>query len=1193
MKKLQLQFVFCLLISLLITGNAFSANEFFRSIASGNWNAISTWQMSTNSGSTWIAATLTPTDASGEITVRSPDSVTVTVNVNADQLTVNGGGLLYISTGVTLTLKDGVSTDFTLLTSGSVKGQGTFQTQGLGVNMNIRGGSFFNVNMKVNTGVTTCADQSAPYVAKLYNNITVDPGASLHTGVSSSFDLDIYGSIVNNGTISGANSELVLRGPALTNNSSITSNFRLDSVSNITGAGTFTGTTMIIDSNADITLLSNITISPSSSFTINTNGILDLNSFTFTITSGTFVASDGSSVLNSGIFRTQGTVTMNIRGGSIFSAPLQINTGTTTLIDQNSPYIARIYGSLTIENGATLFCGASLSFSLEAFGAVINNGTISGTNSDFVLKGPSLVNSNSISCDMRMDSVSVISGAGSFTGSVMSIGASGNISCLSNITFSPINSFTLNTGGTLNPNTRNVTFSNGTIAFLTGSTVTGSGLVQTQGNVTLNLRSGSAFNAPLKVLSGITNATEFSTPYKGKLFGALTIDAGASVAVGTSNSYSLEVYGIVTNNGTVSGFGEFILSGTALVNNNSISTYYLRFNSSINLSGGGSFTSTDIVIDINDTVKILSNITINPVTIFSIRSGGVLNPNTFVFTVIRGEFEVLAGGTVFNSGSFRTEGTVSLDLRSGSAFNSPLNIISGITTVADISSPYKARLYGPVTIDNGASLKIGYSLSYSLEVYGNVTNNGSITSSTGAELIFTSGAHTFQGTGFCVPNMVVLTGGILNVTSSHNLSSVNINTGSTMNISNQTIGFSLTNPITQNGTFTTTNSKIEYNGSSLQNISTSNIIYSGLRINNPAGTSFLGNVTVNDTFSVIQGDVNLNGKTITLASTGYLTETPGNVLYGTAGFITYTRNIGIPTALNAGGLGAILTATSNLGVTEINRGHTVQSGLNGGTSIKRYYDITPANNSGLNANLVFKYDDTELNGKPDTLLKLFKSTNSGSTWQYMIGSVNINTNEITLNGITSFSRWSSDSSNASASIKMVMGGFYNPVTNRLNMDDTVRVYLRNNLFPYAVVDSAKAVVNSFTFGAEFQFANASSGTYYLQIKHRNTIETWSNAGIIYNVGTALNYDFTIALSQAFGSNQSQVDATPLRFGMYGGDVNQDGVVDAGDLSAVDNDAAESLSGYVSTDVNGDDFVDAGDVSIVDNNAALSVSVIAP
>ncbi|MBK7255873.1 MAG: hypothetical protein IPI04_18690 [Ignavibacteria bacterium] len=58
----------------------------------------------------------------------------------------------------------------------------------------------------------------------------------------------------------------------------------------------------------------------------------------------------------------------------------------------------------------------------------------------------------------------------------MSIGASGNISSLSNITFSPIKPFTLNTEEHYNPNTRNVTFSNGTIAFLTRSTVTGWGL---------------------------------------------------------------------------------------------------------------------------------------------------------------------------------------------------------------------------------------------------------------------------------------------------------------------------------------------------------------------------------------------------------------------------------------------------------------------------------------------------------------------------------------------------------------------------------------------------------------------------------------------------------------------------------------------------------------------------------------------
>jgi hypothetical protein len=122
-------FIFAIIIS--NSGPVYAANEFFRSIASGNWNATSTWQMSTNSGSTWIAATLTPTDASGEVTVRSPDSVTVTANVNADQLTVTG--ILYLSSGVTFTLKDGVSVDFTLLPGSSVRGPGTFQTQGLGV----------------------------------------------------------------------------------------------------------------------------------------------------------------------------------------------------------------------------------------------------------------------------------------------------------------------------------------------------------------------------------------------------------------------------------------------------------------------------------------------------------------------------------------------------------------------------------------------------------------------------------------------------------------------------------------------------------------------------------------------------------------------------------------------------------------------------------------------------------------------------------------------------------------------------------------------------------------------------------------------------------------------------------------------------------------------------------------------------
>lgn len=72
MKKPLNHFTLFCLVFFAVTGSAFPANEYFRSIISGDWNSTSTWQMSTNSGSTWIAATLTPTNASGVITVRYP-----------------------------------------------------------------------------------------------------------------------------------------------------------------------------------------------------------------------------------------------------------------------------------------------------------------------------------------------------------------------------------------------------------------------------------------------------------------------------------------------------------------------------------------------------------------------------------------------------------------------------------------------------------------------------------------------------------------------------------------------------------------------------------------------------------------------------------------------------------------------------------------------------------------------------------------------------------------------------------------------------------------------------------------------------------------------------------------------------------------------------------------------------------------
>ncbi|MBK9225472.1 MAG: hypothetical protein IPL67_00020 [Ignavibacteria bacterium] len=182
-------------------------------------------------------------------------------------------------------------------------------------------------------------------------------------------------------------------------------------------------------------------------------------------------------------------------------------------------------------------------------------------------------------------------------------------------------------------------------------------------------------------------------------------------------------------------------------------------------------------------------------------------------------------------------------------------------------------------------------------------------------------------------------------------------------------------------------------------------------------------------------------------------------------------------------------------------------------------------------------------------------------------------------------------SSKSLNLTMLIQGFYDAGTNSM-IRDTVRIYLRNSSSPFAIVDSAKAYLSS-TGAGTFSFQNASNGVnYYLHLKHRNSIETWSKTTQTFT-GNSMTYDFTTANTQAFGDNLIQVDASPVRFAIFGGDVDQDGTVDATDMSMIYNDAQSFVSGYVVTDLNGDDFVDGTDFSIADNNAANFVSVERP
>jgi hypothetical protein len=159
----------------------------YRSAATGDWSSNGTWE--TYNGTTWVPATQPPNEASGVITVRSPHVVTVSNNVAANQVAVNAGGSIIISTSGNFTITDATGTDLqveggitvagTLNTaSGTVMSQsasGSFTVSGAGtVNVGI-GGSFLGGG-PFNIGGTGGIVVGSTATANFNSTVNVNPG---------------------------------------------------------------------------------------------------------------------------------------------------------------------------------------------------------------------------------------------------------------------------------------------------------------------------------------------------------------------------------------------------------------------------------------------------------------------------------------------------------------------------------------------------------------------------------------------------------------------------------------------------------------------------------------------------------------------------------------------------------------------------------------------------------------------------------------------------------------------------------------------------------------------------------------------------------------------------------------------------------------------------------------------------------
>lgn len=175
-----------------------------------------------------------------------------------------------------------------------------------------------------------------------------------------------------------------------------------------------------------------------------------------------------------------------------------------------------------------------------------------------------------------------------------------------------------------------------------------------------------------------------------------------------------------------------------------------------------------------------------------------------------------------------------------------------------------------------------------------------------------------------------------------------------------------------------------------------------------AKLSLLQNISVGSSVNFITGLIDLNKNNLYLKPAALFTgENENSRITGIAGgYVEITNTLNAPSAFNSGNLGAVISSAQNLGSTVIRRGHVSQvNGSGNGSSIYRYYDIAPANNSSLNATLRINYFDAELNGLTENTLTQWKSNNT-TTWFNMGYNVrDAIANYVTQRGLADFSRW--------------------------------------------------------------------------------------------------------------------------------------------------------------------------------------------
>lgn len=516
----------------------------YRSRQTGNWNQTGTWERF--DGTTWVAASATPTSSDGLISILNGHTVTVTASVTVDQVVIEAGGQVTLSGG-TLTVSNGPGDDFIILGTYRRTSSSTTISINSGAVVRCANGGIYEHALAGSGGSVPTITWEDESIFRLLNSQTT---ATAVTGLNQSFgivEINRPGQTTTNEDITIGDVRNELRVISTGSGRS-----RWNSAFSISGSYVQTGGAITVRTNTG-----------SSNFDIGGN---------FSLEGGTFRITDANGTANAVTLNVDGNFTMS--GGTfIFCA-----TGTTS-----GPAFASIKGNVTISGGSLAggflrdasgfyFNGQSSEQTLT-FGLSLSSGVLDRFYYRSGAGGPTGLNEiyNGTSAQNTVTGTGANPGAGwtawPTSGSLIKNLTIDNPAGVTLSTAKEVNTTLFRTSGSLS-GTPNVTYAsgatlhyNGTAAITTADKEfpSSSGptnfVVSNPGGVTLHANRTLSGNLTVNN-SGALNLGAF-TLNRGSSGGTLTLGEGTTLQIGGSN-------GFPTNyaNNTINATSTVVYNGT-------------------------------------------------------------------------------------------------------------------------------------------------------------------------------------------------------------------------------------------------------------------------------------------------------------------------------------------------------------------------------------------------------------------------------------------------------------------------------------------------------------------------------------------------------------------------------------------------------------------------------------------------------